>query len=87
MNLVAKEPEAWKMVYSIDEDQLLRLWSVICCFENMRETQDPILQSVIITNAQIFLTAFVLDLKPLLGGQTGSATLRTGPGQATKFDA
>jgi len=70
------------MVYSFDENQLRRLWSVICCLEAMREIQDPTFQSEMITKAQTFLTAFVLDLAPSSGDQA-----RPGIDQITGFDA
>jgi hypothetical protein len=76
-----------KMVYTMDEGQLLRVWAVICCFGEIREIQDPIVQSEILTNAQILLTAFVLELQPLPGDQTSSATLRADPAQMVKLDA
>jgi hypothetical protein len=75
------------MVYTMDEGQLLRVWSVIRCFEEIREITDPLMQSEILTDAQILLTAFVLDLKPLPEYQTGPTTLTTGPDQRVKFDA
>jgi hypothetical protein len=53
------------MIYIIDEHKLLRLWSVIRCFTEMREISDPVIQSEILTNAQIILTAVVLDLEPI----------------------
>jgi hypothetical protein len=37
------------MVYTVEEGQLLRLWSVIRCFEVIQETQDPVAQSEILT--------------------------------------
>jgi hypothetical protein len=79
--------KTWKMFYSVDENQLLKLWSVICCFEAMRVIQDPTVQSEIITNAQTFLAAFVLDLRPSPGDEASSATLRSRLDQITKFDA
>jgi hypothetical protein len=71
----------------MDECQLLRLWSVIHCFTQIREINDPVAQSQIITNAQILLTAFVIDLKPLVGDQTNSAPPRTSLDQIVTFDA
>lgn len=75
------------MVYTMDEGQLLRVWTVICCFGRIRELEDPTIQSQLLTDAQILLTAFVLDLKPLPGDQTSPATLRPGVDQITRFDA
>jgi hypothetical protein len=75
------------MVYTIDERQLLRVWSAIRCFEVIREIQDPVAQSEILTKAQILLTAFVLDLKPSCGEHTGSATLGRGLDQTVRLAA
>jgi hypothetical protein len=75
------------MVYTMDEGQLLRVWAVICCFGEIREIQDPIIQSEILTNAQILLTAFVLELQPLPDDQTTSVALRADPAQMAKLDA
>jgi hypothetical protein len=44
-SLRRKEAEAREMIYTIDERQLLRVWSVICCFAEIRKIQDPIAQS------------------------------------------
>jgi hypothetical protein len=76
-----------RMLYTMDERQLLRLWSVMHCFAQIREINDPVTQSEILTNAQMLLTAFVLDLKPLVGDQTSSAPSRTSLGQIVTFDA
>jgi hypothetical protein len=48
----------------------------------MREIQDPTFQSEMITKAQTFLTAFVLDLAPSSGDQA-----RADIDQITGFDA
>jgi hypothetical protein len=75
------------MIYTMDEGQLLQMWSVIRCFADIRETRDPIIQDEILTNAQILLTAFVLDLRPLSGAQTGSTPPRPRPERMVRFDA
>ena len=75
------------MVYTMDEDQLLRVWTVLSCFGRIRESQDPLIQSEILTDAQILLTAFVLDLKPLPRDQSSSAAPRTKRDQMIAFDA
>jgi len=74
------------MIYTMDERQLLRMWSVISCFAHIRETRNTIDQDEILTKAQILLTAFVLDLKPLPGEQ---ASARTEPraNRMAMFDA
>ena len=75
------------MVYTMDECQLLRLWSVMHCFTQVREINDPVTQSEILINAQMLLTAFVIDLKPLVGDQTGSAPPKTSLDEIVTFDA
>jgi hypothetical protein len=75
------------MIYEMDERQLLRLWSVLCCFGEVREAKDPIVQSEILRRAQIVLTDFVFGLNRLPDDQTSSAVLRGSRGQKVKFDA
>ena len=87
MSFVASEPGMTEMVYQVNGNQLLRLWSVISCFEVMREIQDPSVQSTVITRAQALLTAFVLDLTPLPEENDKSATVRAGLEESTGFDA
>jgi len=87
MSFVASEPGMTEMVYQVNGNQLLRLWSVISCFEVMREIQDPAVQSTVITKAQTLLTAFVLDLTPLPEENDKSATVRAGLEESTGFDA
>jgi hypothetical protein len=71
------------MLYTMDEGQLLRVWSVIRCFSEIREIDDPLVQSEILTGAQLLLTAFVLELQPFPGDQASCATLKPG----ARFDA
>jgi hypothetical protein len=75
------------MLYTMNQCQLLRLWSVMHCFTQIREINDPVTQSEILTNAQVLLTAFVIDLKPLVGDQPSSALPRTSLDQIATFDA
>jgi hypothetical protein len=65
------------MVYTVDEGQLPRVCTAISCFERIREIQDPTIQSKILTNAQILLTAFALELRPLPEDQASSAPPRS----------
>jgi hypothetical protein len=85
MNLLQAKPGEVEMVYMMDESQLLNLWSIICCFGAIREIKNPDTQSEILTNAQILLTAFILELQPLPG--CGSKTIGPGGDQIAKFDA
>ena len=60
------------MVYGINEHQLLRVWSVISSFSRIREIDDPLAQSEILTNAQMLFTAFVFDLEAVDVDQTAA---------------
>jgi hypothetical protein len=72
------------MLYTVDEGQLLRLWSVVSYFENIQQIEDPVVQFEILTNAQILLTAFILDLQPL---SDETKPWRTGVDRGMTFDA
>jgi hypothetical protein len=61
-----------EMVYRINERQLLRVWSVISSFSRIREIDDPLAQSEILTNAQMLFTAFVFDLEAVDADQTAA---------------
>ena len=61
-----------KMVYRINEHQLLRVWSVISSFSRIREIDDPLAQSEILTKAQMIFTAFVFDLEAVDADQTAA---------------
>jgi hypothetical protein len=52
------------MIYEMDKRQLLRLWSVLSSFGEIRETKDPIMQSEILRRALLVLTDFVWWKKP-----------------------
>ena len=73
---VAKETGTKEMVYTVDEQQLMELWTVVSCLGHVHEIADPISRSEILTRAQIHLTAFVLDLQPVPHNLAGSASPR-----------
>jgi hypothetical protein len=75
------------MIYEMDKRQLLRLWSVLSSFGEIRETKDPIIQSQILRRAQIVLTDFVFGLKRVPEDQASTAALRGGRSQSVTFDA
>lgn len=75
------------MVYTMDEHQFLRLRSVIRCFAEIRENRDPITKSEILTNAQIILTAILIDLKPLVDDRGSSGPPRSSLRKIVTFDA
>jgi len=82
-----EENRGEKMLYTINDQQLLQVWFVIRCFQDIRAIHDPEAQAEILTKAQILLTTFVLDLQPLAGEQIGSSTPSTSRGQMLKFVA
>ena len=84
---VTKRAEDKKLLYTTDDGQLLGLWVAIRLIGEVREIQDPIVHDNVLTEAQILLTAFFVDLKPQLGDQTSAATFRTCLGGREKFDA
>lgn len=53
-----------QMVYKLGESQLLSLSGVIRYLEVAREAQDPRAWSYLLTIAQMYLTAFALELEP-----------------------
>ena len=75
------------MIYELDKRQLLRLWSVLSSFGEIRETNDPIFQSEILRRAQLVLTDFVFRLKLVPEDQTGTTPLDGGLSQTVTFDA
>ena len=75
------------MVYTVDSDQLLHLSTATRLLGEIREIPDPIIRSEVLTEAQILLTAFVLELKPLSREETDPITLRTRLSEMTVFDA
>jgi len=52
-------------MYTMDDRQLLKVWTAIRYLGAIREITDPTAQSEVLTEVQILLTAFVLDLKTL----------------------
>jgi hypothetical protein len=64
------------MIYELDKRQLLRLWSVLSSFGEIRETKDPVIQSEILRRAQLVLTDFVFGLKRVPEDQTSTTPTR-----------
>jgi hypothetical protein len=60
------------MVYTLDDNQLLGLWTVISQLGVIREMRDPTDRSILLTKAQALLTALVLELSPLLRDRDSS---------------
>jgi hypothetical protein len=75
------------MTYTMNEGQLYRVWTVIRFLGEIRETTDQLTQAEILTDAQILLTAFVLDLQPLPGEQTNCRQITIEGAPTVNFDA
>jgi hypothetical protein len=75
------------MVCKIDERQLLNLWIAISCLGCIGEINDPLTRSELLTQAQIHLTAVVLDLQPTPEDEVGSALPIAGFDRIERFDA
>ena len=75
------------MVYTLDDNQLLSLWTVISQLGVIREMRDPTDRSILLTKAQALLTALVLELSPLLRDRNNSTASRPRPRELTRFDA
>jgi hypothetical protein len=75
------------MIYAMDEGQLFRVWTVIRFLGEIRAIEDPVAQSDILTDAQVLLTAFVLDLLPLPRDRTSATEFAANSAQRVKFDA
>ena len=70
--------EIGEIVYTVDERQLRKLWTVLSCLAHVREIIDPLARSEILIRAQIHLTAFTLDLQPVPRDVAGSRLARRG---------
>jgi hypothetical protein len=75
------------MVYTLDDNQLLSLWTVISQLGVIREMRDPTDRSILLTKAQALLTALVLELSPLLRDRNNSTASEPRPKELTRFDA
>jgi hypothetical protein len=53
------------MVYAMDEEKLLRVWTVTRLIGAIREVRSPTVQSEILIEAQTLLTALVPELNSL----------------------
>ena len=75
------------MIYTLDDGQLLSIWTVISQLGLIREMPDPIDRSILLTRAQALLTVLVLELSPL--AQDRNDATAGGPRQnsAARFDA
>jgi hypothetical protein len=53
------------MVYAMDEEKLLRVWTVTRLIGAIREVRSPTVQSEILIEAQTLLTSLVPELNSL----------------------
>ena len=52
------------MVYTMNEAQLLGLWTATRLLGEIRRVEDPTAQAELLTKSQILLTAFIAGLDP-----------------------
>jgi hypothetical protein len=71
------------MIYTVDDGQLLMIWTVTRLLGEIREIPEPKDRSEILTEAQALLTAFVLELKPSPRDQANPIRMGTGRRDAT----
>ncbi len=74
------------MMYTLKDDELLPIWTVIQSLNKIRELSDAMERGEVLTEAQAHLIAFVLQLKPLPGDRASPFSLKA-PANETAFDA
>ena len=75
------------MVYTLDDGQLLSIWSVISQLGLIREMSDPADKSMLLTRAQALLTMLALELSPLPRDRNDATTVGPRPNGVAGFDA
>ena len=75
------------MIYTFDNGQLLRIWTVSRLLGEVRNILDPTKRSEVLTEAQVLLTAFILTLKPLPRDQGDAIRPGTRLDEMRGFDA
>jgi len=67
------------MVYTLDDSQLLGIWTVISQLGLIREMSDPTDRSMFLTRAQALLTMLALEVSPLSQDRDDSIALGSRP--------
>ena len=75
------------MVYTLDDSQLLGIWTVISELGLIREMSDPADKSMLLTRAQALLTMLALAVSPLPQDRNDATTVGYRPNGAAGFDA
>ena len=75
------------MVYTLDDGQLLSIWTVINQLGLIRELPDPTDRSMFLTRAQALLTMLALEVSPLPRGRNDATTVGPRPNGIAGFDA
>jgi hypothetical protein len=75
------------MPYTLDDSQLLSIWTVISQLGLIREMPDPIDRSLLLTRAQALLTVLALQLSPFAQDRNDATTVGPQPNGVTGFDA
>jgi hypothetical protein len=75
------------MIYTTNDGQLLSIRTAVRLLDEIQEIPDPIIQSEALTEAQIILTAFVLELKLIAQGKGRPYHAQTSLNEMPAFDA
>ena len=75
------------MIYTLDDGQLLSIWTVINQLGLIREIPDPTDRLIFPTRAQALLTMLALGVCPLPRDRNDATTVGPGPNGVAGFDA
>jgi len=75
------------MVYTLDDGQLLSIWTVVSELGLIREIPDPADWSIHLAKVQALLTVLLLELSPLSQDRNDATAGGPRPNSAARFDA
>lgn len=76
-----------EMVYTLDDGQLLSIWTVISQLGLIREMTDPTDRSMLLTKAQALLTMLALEVSTLPQDWDNSVVVEPRQKEVGRFDA
>lgn len=76
-----------EMVYTLDDGQLLSIWTVISQLGLIREMTDPTDRSMLLTRAQALLTMLALEVSTLPQDWDNSVVVEPRQKEVGRFDA
>jgi len=75
------------MIYTLDDGQLLSIWTVINQLGLIREMSDPADKSMLLTRAQALLTMLALEVSPAPQDRNDATTVGPRPNRIAGFHA